>query len=438
MDDLTRMKILTIKKIHGETSREEDSELLELTKKSPENKQRLEAWLDPATVQRQIHEINKIDTRGLDRRMREKAREWPELSGWSPDTSHRPILRRLAVAASVIALAGGTWWYAHRPATDPVSATQHPPATRSALEQSHLIGQSLTGLFPVPGASPTILATLTWQAKDDHNATNEGSFSILLGELQEGKGYIAGRLQIARMGNQFFLHPLSDTGPEKSIATDYTLAIEGSADIQVFYDSIRIQASPHSLATFTIARSDEQRQLRSMFCSGQFLFDVKANARLPFVVQTPNQQISVLGTCFRIRDFEKEDTSAVFCYNGKVAVNDRNQPSSTFITQSQRITIHRHRQPEISKGDFPEADWTGPELFFDFTGLSLDSIMNQIANWYGYPKVKFRGNPDRTTPGAVYDGQISRYLTLEQLFSILNHTGLHFSIQEDHSLLVER
>ena len=87
-------------------------------------------------------------------------------------------------------------------------------------------------------------------------------------------------------------------------------------------------------------------------------------------------------------------------------------------------------------GDFPQALWSSPELVFDFTHLDLDSAMNEIANWYGFTKIVFQHGVKRNIPGMVYAGLLSRYLTLNQLLSIIERSDLHFSIREQEQTIL--
>lgn len=258
--------------------------------------------------------------------------------------------------------------------------------------------------------------TLYW--KDD---------SMVLEAMEEGRCYKAGEMRIARMGNEFFI-----TTEVVTAAMGYHLFVEGKDPIQLFFpDTTRMQAYSGSTLSFTIYPSDTVPREKEMTCSGHVLFDVHHNYAIPFIVRTSKVEIVVLGTLFAVRDYAKEDTGAVFCYNGKVAVKNKDSLTRT-LTAFQRVTVHSaHSEQEetVSTGDFPQAQWSSPELPFDFTYLSLDSAMREIAYWYGKNSVEFGTGIDRETPGTVLIGKLSRYLTLRHLLSILDRNDLHFSTQ---------
>jgi transmembrane sensor len=173
---------------------------------------------------------------------------------------------------------------------------------------------------------------------------------------------------------------------------------------------------------------------RRVTCYGRVLFNVSHNFEHPFVVKTPKQEITVLGTLFEVQDYTREDTGAVYCFSGKVSVKDSGR-APQILKARQRITVRPTRPSIVSTGDFPQAQWSSPELFFDFSDLSLDSAMDQIAQWYAMSKVEFQPGMNRKKRGTVYIGKISRYLSLEQLLSIIERNDLHFTIQ-DRTILV--
>jgi len=162
-------------------------------------------------------------------------------------------------------------------------------------------------------------------------------------------------------------------------------------------------------------------------CSGQVLFNAGRHWQVPLVVQTPRQEVAVLGTMFEVHDYPGEDSGAVFCYSGKVRVKVGND--TQVLRAAQRSTTQAGHGIKISEGDFPQVQWSSPELFFDFTNLDLDSAMIEIARWYGFNQVAFQQGMKTTIPGMVYTGKLSRYLTLSRLLSILERSDLHFSIQ---------
>lgn len=387
MADL-RMEELSWKNVLGTITPKEKNEMQALAEASPENRELLDRMNSP-DFREKLQELKEIDFRGLDRKMNLKSGPDSDLSEWIPETTPiRLIGRRLAVAASILVVIAGALWGLY--------SKFHPDKA---------------------GLLAAINATLTYQGT-----------TIDLGEMGEGKAYKAGQIQIDRMGNEFFIHRRPDPWTTAQDIVQYSVTNEGKA-IQVFLqDTIRSQIYPKSGITFTSYPPNFPLTKKEMACYGRVLFNVDHNAQTPFVLKTPKQEIAVLGTCFEVHDYTREDTGAVFCYTGKVSVKGPRDQSQV-ITARQRITVNSGADPRISTGDFPEAHWSSAELVFNFTNIDLDSAMKEIAQWYDVPAVRFQPGINRKTPGTVYTGKISRYLSLQQLLAILERDDLHFSIQ---------
>ena len=81
---------------------------------------------------------------------------------------------------------------------------------------------------------------------------------------------------------------------------------------------------------------------RQITCNGEALFDIDPKYAIPTVIKTLKQEVTVLGTLFKCRDFKTEDTGAVFCYNGRVSVRGSNK-TKKILDSAQRATVHPGR-----------------------------------------------------------------------------------------------
>lgn len=332
-----------------------------------------------------------IDYSRIDRLTKRKIGHVPGVLDWVPSTEKQWSLFPYSIAAAVLLILGlGTLLW-----------------LRSKPGPAHMVVK-----YPIE-------ATLSWGTAD----------SMVLREMKEGSAYSAGAIQIARMGNQFFVLQGAEEGAPATDRLAYHFVVKGGESIQVFFqDTTRMELSPNTVLTFYVYPRGTLLKEKQLACDGEALFDVNPNYEIPTVVETLRQKVTVLGTLFGLRDFKREDTSAVFCYTGKVAVKDSGRSTAT-LDSAQRATVRPGHGIQVSKNDFPQAKWSSEELLFDFSNADLDDAMNQIAHWYGMSKVEYIGSPDRKTPGKVYTGQLSRYLTLQQLLSILERYNLHFSTQ---------
>ena len=406
MADLSRMEDLTLKRLLGEITPEEDNELEALARASEENRQFINRMSTKAFHKRQ-RSLKRTDYDRLDRLTKQKIGNIPGVLEWVPtNPKERNLLPySIGVAASILLIAGVALWFSRGARTSKTAAN-----------------------YPIK-------ATLRWQPTFGNGSETGVGDSIVLGDIEEGKAYKAGAMRIARAKNELFITLWPDRAAAGTDTLAYHLRIYGKENAQLFLgERIRTQLPPSSSLSFSSFPGDTILRENWLSCDGEVLFDIRPDPQTPTVVKTRKQTITVLGTFFGVRDYNTEDTGAVFCYTGKVSVKDLDNTTRTLFA-SQRVTVEPGHELKVSTGDFPEAHWSSEELCFNFSNMELNSAMNEIASWYGLAKVRYQGEIDTTARGVVYTGKLSRYLTPQQLVVILDRNDLHFSIQ-DGAILV--
>ncbi|TDQ73533.1 FecR family protein [Sphingobacterium yanglingense] len=119
--------------------------------------------------------------------------------------------------------------------------------------------------------------------------------------------------------------------------------------------------------------------LREVELDGEAYFEVTSNAKQPFVVKTPNEQVEVLGTHFNINSYRNEEASKVALLEGKVRVVADNKQSSTLRPGQQ--TFFSNNQMKTQNINVEESiAWKNGE--FAFNNESLGTAMRQVARWY--------------------------------------------------------
>ena len=78
---------------------------------------------------------------------------------------------------------------------------------------------------------------------------------------------------------------------------------------------------------------------RKIFVSGEGFFDVAHDASKPFVIETPDSEISVLGTAFNLRAYPDEKCVEVHVTEGKVRFDCKANDESMVLTESMRATL---------------------------------------------------------------------------------------------------
>ncbi len=119
---------------------------------------------------------------------------------------------------------------------------------------------------------------------------------------------------------------------------------------------------------------------REVQLTGEAYFDVKTDARHPFIVHTGRQDIRVLGTAFNIQAYPDEHKSVTTLVKGKVEVHTAGQQA--VLKPGQQALL----DGEGTLGMNPDADvkqavaWKEGYFRFDFT--DIHEIMRQLSRWY--------------------------------------------------------
>lgn len=137
---------------------------------------------------------------------------------------------------------------------------------------------------------------------------------------------------------------------------------------------------------------------------GEAYFDVTHNGKLPFIINTKELDLRVLGTRFSFSNYADDDYITVDLAKGKVALSEHRNHQEIFLTPNERM-VYNKKTGEMRKTAI-NADnttaWTHNELFFDEQPLS--EIAKELSRAYnvkievaGYLKNKsFYGSFDQS------------------------------------------
>lgn len=176
--------------------------------------------------------------------------------------------------------------------------------------------------------------------------------------------------------------------------------------------------------------SKAKGKFRMVRLSGEAYFEVAKDKEHPFLVNTDNQTIEVLGTHFNVNSYATEKESKTSLLEGSVAVSLSGKryhlkPGEQAVVSSNKIEI---------KAFDTEMAVAWKNGMFMFNGQDLESIMGQVGRWYDvtveYQHMELKKQ--------TFDGSISRFQNISELLEVLESTGsVHFKL-EGRRLLVTK
>lgn len=160
---------------------------------------------------------------------------------------------------------------------------------------------------------------------------------------------------------------------------------------------------------------------RRVELSGEAYFEVAKDPVKPFIVETSDMSVHVLGTHFNVMAYEEDQQHIATLLEGSVVVTRGLRRETLKPGQEARISGGSD-QVKVSDADVEGAiAWKNG--LFQFNDVDLPTILAQVARWYDI-RVVYAG----PVPTELYRGTISRYVSLSKLLKILEYNGAHFDI----------
>ena len=188
----------------------------------------------------------------------------------------------------------------------------------------------------------------------------------------------------------------------------YVEAVTERGEIKTIYlpDSTKVVLNAESRLIYPECFSGEQRLVELI---GEAIFDVTYYEDMPFIVETTDVEIKVLGTVFNVKAYQEDDILMISVASGKVEVN----------VESENILLIENRQLNLEKatGNF-EKITVDAEKFMDWTDGTLHFVrtpIREVVNMLNrsYPKMVFElaeGEYNDLITGRIDTGRMEVFL----------------------------
>jgi len=162
--------------------------------------------------------------------------------------------------------------------------------------------------------------------------------------------------------------------PTESIAT-----IENTEEVRLA-DNTEVSINRGSHFNYPNSFSDNERKVE---LKGEAFFDVAKNPEKPFIIQTGNLQVRVLGTSFNIRNYDNEDLAEVTVKSGKVEVSTLNGSQKWILEANDQLTLNKKDKKinlEENVKNLNALAWSTKEL--SFKNEKLQKVKEAIEHTY--------------------------------------------------------
>lgn len=155
---------------------------------------------------------------------------------------------------------------------------------------------------------------------------------------------------------------------------------------------------------------------RKVTLTGEAYFDVKTDAAHPFIVQSDNQQISVLGTQFNVKAYPDDQDIVTTLIIGSVQVKTKDGQMG--LRPGQQALINKVGELRLNKSADIKQVVAWKNGYFRFEKADIHEIMKQLARWYNITVVY-----ETKLPAGYFGAIISKDNNISRILELLEATG---------------
>lgn len=189
-------------------------------------------------------------------------------------------------------------------------------------------------------------------------------------------------------------------------------------------------------STLRFPSTFEGLKARKVLLIGEAYFEVKTinsvfgkekrARKMPFIVKTASQEVTVLGTHFNINSYPDEPSTKTTLLEGAVSITAPLLQEGGTVLKPGDQGVNDGSEIRVGKVDTDEAvSWIKGE--FMFRNENLASIMRKVARWYNVEVIY----ENKQAGKEMFGGTISRYDNISKVLSALEATSdIKFKVRE--------
>lgn len=183
----------------------------------------------------------------------------------------------------------------------------------------------------------------------------------------------------------------------------------------------------NAASSLTYATSLIENGKRMVRLRGEGYFEISKDKKHPFVVQTDNQEVEVLGTHFNINAYGDEPSVRTTLLEGRIRVN-----KSTILFPGEQATLINGNL-KVSKANLDETvAWK--EGSFQFNEEKMASIVRKLERWYDV-EIELSDK----LANMEFSGNISRSRSISRVLRMMEKTnGIQFKIEGRRITAIEK
>ncbi|QES88673.1 FecR family protein [Rhizosphaericola mali] len=193
----------------------------------------------------------------------------------------------------------------------------------------------------------------------------------------------------------------------------------------VLSDGTKVWLNESSSISFPAVFNNDYREIKS---SGEVYLEVAKvlnpkGKRVPFIVKSNNQSLSVLGTHFDVNAYDIQNTKTTLV-EGKVEISSNQKKHLTLLPNQQaQVDVSGADMKKKEVDPFKLISWT--KGYINFENASAQEVLNVVGRWY-HVNLIIKNNKTNQT----YSGKLNRNLPLTNTMEALRFMHINFEISK--------
>ena len=156
--------------------------------------------------------------------------------------------------------------------------------------------------------------------------------------------------------------------------------LEGEIKEVGLADGSTVWLNENSTLTYPDAMNGDERRVT---LTGEGFFDITKNPSKPFIIDTRDAEVKVLGTSFEVRAMDDEIRTEVVVKTGKVSLGKKNDLKPIELTANQKGIYNSKTGKKLSYEvkNLNSISWQNNMLVFD--DLPLEKVLADVENHFG-------------------------------------------------------
>lgn len=191
-------------------------------------------------------------------------------------------------------------------------------------------------------------------------------------------------------------------------------------------DGTEVWLNAASSIQYPVAFKGRERRVK---ISGEVYFEVASKSWQPFIVETDQMKLEVLGTSFNVNTYDDEKTIRTTLLTGAVKVTPVHTTQHKVLVPGQTAVLNKPDAAENATLTVSETPDPGKIIawkngLFNFDGLDLYSVMRQLERWYNID-VQYIGKPENV----IFKGKMHRNTNLSNVLEVLETMDVNFELK---------